>query len=104
MLLSSGVSVTWAHRAILANDRSAVIKGLLITILLGILFTEFQAFEYLTASFAINDGVYGSTFYLLTGFHGFHVIIGSLFLSVCLIRTIKYHFLRLHHVGLEASI
>lgn len=104
MPLSSGISVTWAHRAILANNRNAVIKGLIITILLGILFTEFQAFEYLTATFAINDGVYGSTFYLLTGFHGFHVIIGSIFLSVCLIRAIKYHFLRLHHIGLEASI
>jgi len=69
--------------------------------MLGLIFTVFQLYEYTTASFTISDGIYGSTFYLTTGFHGFHVIIGTIFLFVCLIRMIFYHFSSKHHLGFE---
>jgi cytochrome c oxidase subunit 3 len=103
ILLSSGASVTWAHHAILAGNRKQAITGLFLTVLLATIFTGFQAYEYLEAPFTISDGIYGSTFYMATGFHGFHVIIGTLFLSVCLIRLIKHHFTPGHHFGFEAA-
>jgi heme/copper-type cytochrome/quinol oxidase subunit 3 len=71
--------------------------------LLAILFTALQVYEYNEASFNISDGIYGSTFYMATGFHGFHVIIGTLFLTVCLFRLIKNHFTMVHHLGFEAA-
>tara|TARA_X000000950_G_C13849124_1_gene633662 strand:- start:322 stop:570 length:249 start_codon:yes stop_codon:yes gene_type:complete len=77
--------------------------GLIATILLAILFTGFQVFEYAEASFDISDGIYGSTFYMATGFHGFHVIIGTIFLAVCLYRLYKFHFTTTHHFGFEAA-
>jgi heme/copper-type cytochrome/quinol oxidase subunit 3 len=80
--LSSGVSITWAHRSILAANRSHTIIALAITIGLGLIFTVCQAFEYYSAPFSINDGVYGSIFYMTTGFHGFHVLVGTIFLLV----------------------
>jgi cytochrome c oxidase subunit 3 len=104
VLLSSGVSVTWAHRAIISGLRADTIKGLFITIMLGIIFTELQLFEYISANFSINDSIYGSVFYLITGFHGFHVLVGTIFLIVCLRRQLNYHFLKEHHFGLEAAI
>ena len=73
------------------------------TIALALVFTGFQAYEYLEAPFTIADGVYGSTFYLATGFHGFHVVIGTIFLTVCLYRLISYHFTKKHHFGFEAA-
>jgi len=76
---------------------------LAITITLGILFTLCQLYEYSSASFSINDGVYGSVFYMATVFHGFHVLIGTIFLLVGLIRQILYHFLRDNHIGFEAA-
>lgn len=103
ILLSSGITVTWAHHALISGFRFEAIYGLILTILLAILFTGLQAFEYLEASFNIADGIYGSTFFMATGFHGFHVIIGTLFLTVCLFRAIKYHFTPRHHFGFEAA-
>jgi len=103
ILLSSGASVTWAHHAIIAGDRRQAIYGLIITLVLAIVFTCLQALEYLEASFTISDSIYGSTFYLATGFHGFHVIIGTIFLSVCLARLINFEFTKNHHLGFECA-
>ncbi|MFV9875824.1 MAG: cytochrome c oxidase subunit 3 [Rickettsiales endosymbiont of Dermacentor nuttalli] len=87
ILLLSGTTVTWAHYALLENNQQDVIKGLLITVLLGIAFSFIQAFEYHHASFKFTDGVFPSNFYMATGFHGVHVIIGTVFLAVCLFRA-----------------
>ncbi len=103
ILLSSGATVTWAHHAITTGVRYEGIYALILTLFLAVLFTALQVFEYNEASFTISDGIYGSTFYMATGFHGFHVIIGTLFLSVCLFRLIKYHFTTTHHLGFEAA-
>lgn len=103
ILLSSGATVTWAHFAIVSGDRHGAILGLTLTILLAVVFTILQGFEYIEAPFTIADGVYGSSFFLATGFHGLHVLIGTIFLTVCLIRLIKYHFSKHHHFGFEAA-
>lgn len=103
ILLSSGVSITWAHRNILAGRHWDTVVSLFITISLGILFTFLQAKEYIEAPFAINSGIYGSVFFLATGFHGFHVFIGTIFLIVCFFRQLKFHFTREHHFGFEAA-
>jgi cytochrome c oxidase subunit 3 len=103
ILLSSGVSITWAHRALLSGNRNSTILALAITVLLGIIFTGCQAFEYYTAPFSINDGIYGSIFYMTTGFHGFHVLVGTIFLLANLWRQTEYHFTRQHHFGFEAG-
>lgn len=104
ILLLSGVTITWAHHSILAGDRLNCFYGLLVTILLGTLFTFFQLYEYIHAPFQINDSIYGSTFYMTTGFHGVHVIIGTLFILVACIRHFHHHFSPTHHVGLEGAI
>jgi cytochrome c oxidase subunit 3 len=104
ILLSSGVTITCAHRAIISGVRSATTNSLCVTISYGILFTFVQAYEYNVAPFSINDGIFGSLFYMLTGFHGFHVLVGSIFLIVCFIRQVNYHFTRRQHVGLECAI
>jgi len=104
ILLSSGVTVTYAHRGILAGSRYSSLDGLYWTVLYGFLFTFIQGYEYCFSSYSMNDGVFGSLFFLLTGFHGIHVIIGTIFLTVCLYRQINYHFTRQHHVGLELGI
>jgi len=103
ILLLSGCSVTWSHHGLLHGHRKDAIMGLLITIVLAVIFTILQGLEYITANFNISDGIYGSTFYMATGFHGFHVILGTLFLFVCLQRLIKYHFTTSHHFGFEAA-
>lgn len=103
ILLTSGASVTWAHHAILAGNRQQGIIALTVTVVLALIFTGFQAYEYLEAPFTISDGIYGSTFFLATGFHGFHVIIGTIFLAVCLARLYLYHFSKIHHFGFEAA-
>ena len=104
ILLLSGTTVTWAHHGLLHNDRKALIQGLLATVLLGMLFTTFQAWEYSMAPFKFwGGGIYPSTFFLATGFHGFHVIIGTCFLLVCLIRALKGGFTAERHFGFEAA-
>nr|YP_010958548.1 cytochrome c oxidase subunit III [Cinclus pallasii]UDF84460.1 cytochrome c oxidase subunit III [Cinclus pallasii] len=103
ILLASGVTVTWAHHSIMEASRKQAILALTMTVLLGFYFTGLQAMEYYEAPFSIADGIYGSTFFVATGFHGLHVIIGSTFLLVCLLRLIKYHFTPNHHFGFEAA-
>lgn len=103
VLLASGVSITWAHHRLIDGRRSEAIKSLSLTVFLGIYFTTLQLSEYEEASFTIADRIFGSTFYIATGFHGLHVLIGSSFLSVCLIRIINHHFSPEHHFGFEAA-
>jgi cytochrome c oxidase subunit III len=105
ILLSSGVTVTWAHWGLMKNNRSQLIWGLVATIALGILFLSLQAYEYIHAYAELNltlaMGAYGATFYMLTGFHGFHVTVGTIMLIVILFRSIKGHFSAGHHFGFE---
>jgi cytochrome c oxidase subunit 3 len=103
ILLSSGASITWCHHAIVYGDKEDASYALLTTIGLAVFFTGFQVLEYVTASFTISDGIYGSTFYMTTGFHGFHVFIGTCFLIVCFFRLYLNHFTREHHFGFEAA-
>ena len=103
ILLLSGCTINWAHTALLHNDRKGLITGLGITVLLGLSFTAFQALEYAHAPFKFTDGVYPSTFFLATGFHGFHVIVGTCFLIVCFFRALKGHFSPQRHFGFEAA-
>ena len=102
-LLASGVTVTWAHHSLIEQDLKNATSALILTVLLGAYFTFLQANEYIEASFRIADRVYGSTFFVSTGFHGLHVLIGSSFLLVCLWRTIKEQFSASHHFGFEAA-
>ena len=104
VLLSSGATATWTHHAIISAERKEAIVGLVLTVFLGILFTGLQAMEYYEASFTISDSVYGSTFFLTTGAHGAHVLIGSSFLLVCLFRLIYHQFTRHRHFGFEAAV
>jgi cytochrome c oxidase subunit 3 len=103
ILLCSGVTITYSHHAITAGNKIEAVWGLVLTIILAIIFTCFQAFEYVSANFTISDSIYGSTFFLATGFHGFHVFIGTVFLTVCLIRMLLNHFTIQHHFGFEAA-
>ena len=104
ILLSSGVTVTYAHHSLIQGNRSGSLYGLVYTIILAILFTSLQAIEYSVSSFTISDGVFGSCFYFGTGFHGLHVIIGTIFLYVGFWRLLAYHLTDNHHLGLEAGI
>nr|YP_007026347.1 cytochrome c oxidase subunit III [Rutilia goerlingiana]AFV08628.1 cytochrome c oxidase subunit III [Rutilia goerlingiana] len=103
ILLTSGISVTWAHHSLMENNFTQTTQGLFFTILLGIYFTILQAYEYIEAPFTIADSVYGSTFFMATGFHGIHVLIGTTFLLMCLIRHLNNHFSKSHHFGFEAA-
>lgn len=103
VLLASGVTVTWAHHSLIEGIRDSAIQGLFVTVLLGAYFTFLQAWEYYEAPFSIADRVYGTTFFVATGFHGLHVLIGSTFLLVCFFRVILYHFSSGHHFGFEAA-
>ncbi len=103
ILLTSGCTVTWAHHEVREGNRIRAVQALALTVLLGVLFTGFQAYEYIHAPFTFTDGIYPSTFFMATGFHGFHVIIGTCFLTVCLFRAWKGHFKPDHHFGLEAA-
>lgn len=102
ILLLSGTTVTWAHHAIMENDQPNSVKALGLTVLLGISFTCLQAYEYHHAGFRLVDGVYAANFYLATGFHGIHVIVGTIFLTVCYFRARKGHFTASNgHLGFE---
>ena len=103
VLLCSGTTVTWAHHALINGDREGLIKGLWATIGLGLLFTGVQAYEYAHAPFTFTENIYSSTFFMATGFHGFHVIVGTIFLIVCLARAYKGHFSPNQHFGFEAA-
>lgn len=103
ILLSSGIRVTWAHQSLLSRNYFEAWKSLMVTWWLGFYFLLLQLFEYFSASFGINDSVFGSVFFIATGFHGLHVIIGSLFLIIMWIRVKVMHFSEFHHFGFEAS-
>jgi cytochrome c oxidase subunit 3 len=103
-LLSSGVLVTYCHHSLIQGIRTGALYGLLYTIILAIIFTYFQAIEYSVSSFTISDGAFGSCFFFGTGFHGLHVIIGTVFLAVGLSRLFAYHLTENHHLGLESGI
>jgi cytochrome c oxidase subunit III len=127
ILLTSGTTVTWAHHAILSGDRKGAVRGLALTVALGMTFTAVQAYEYMHAAFTFGlngaqlvpltdeahrtltagvgnlGAIYGSTFFMATGFHGMHVIIGTIFLIVCLVRAMKGHFTPTRHFGFEAA-
>jgi cytochrome c oxidase subunit 3 len=106
LLLSSGVTVTWAHWALKENNRGQLVFGMIATIALGVTFLGFQAYEYIHAyrdlNLRLSTGIYGSTFFMLTGFHGFHVTLGVIMLTVILFRCIAGHFKPDHHFAFEA--
>jgi cytochrome c oxidase subunit 3 len=103
LLLLSATSLTWSHASLLDNKREEARYGLMMTIALGLLFSLVQVYEFLEAPFKFQDGIYASNFYMLTGFHGAHVLIGTGFLSVCLYRLRQGHFTPTHHLGFEAA-
>ena len=104
ILLCSGMAATWAHHALAhENNRSDMKWGLIIAVALGVLFTVFQIYEYSHAAFGFAGNIYGATFFMATGFHGFHVLIGTIFLLVCLLRLQAGHFTQKNHVGFEAA-
>src|SRR5260370_31085860 len=101
LLLTSGTTVTWAHHALLENDRKGLKYGLILTVLLGATFTCVQAYEYSHAAFSFAGNVYGATFFMATGFHGFHVLFGTIFLIVWLARAYSWHFTPTQHLSFE---
>jgi cytochrome c oxidase subunit III len=101
ILLTSGTTVTWAHHALLEGDRKGLRWGLVLTIALGVLFSFVQAIEYSEAGFSFSGNMYGATFFMATGFHGFHVLIGTIFLAICLIRAERNEFTPERHLGFE---
>ncbi|MGH1368632.1 MAG: cytochrome c oxidase subunit 3 [Maritimibacter sp.] len=104
ILLLSGAAATWAHHALAhENNRRDLVTGLAVAVGLGALFTFFQIYEYSHAAFGLSGNIYGANFFMATGFHGFHVLIGTIFLIVCLIRALKGHFTQEQHVGFEAA-
>jgi len=103
VLLTSGTTVTWAHHAIQTGDNKGAVNGLAATILLGMLFTALQVYEYMHATFNFSGNIYGATFFMATGFHGFHVIVGTIFLIVCWFRARAGHFTPERHFGFEAA-
>nr|AWL21412.1 cytochrome c oxidase subunit 3 [Psilodens balduri] len=103
VLLSSGVSVTWCHHSLMEGKLKESLQSLLLTVLLGLYFSGLQASEYYEASFSISDGIYGTTFYMATGFHGLHVLIGTTFLFITFLRLYKNHLSKGHHFGFEAA-
>ena len=103
ILLLSGCTVTWAHHAILEGDQKGFIQGLGLSVFLGFFFLCFQVYEYTHATFGFTEGIFASTFYMATGFHGFHVFVGTIFLFVCWFRARKGHFTKEKHFGFEAA-
>jgi len=103
ILLLSGTTVTWAHHALIEGDRKTLKGMLFVTVVLGVLFSFVQAYEYAYAPFTFSESIYGATFFMATGFHGFHVLVGTLFLIVCLFRAMAGHFTVEKHFGFEAA-
>ncbi|MGG7568353.1 cytochrome c oxidase subunit 3 [Rhodovulum sp. DZ06] len=104
ILLASGCAATWAHHAIAHdNDRKTMVKATAIAVILGVLFTITQAYEYSHATFGFSGNIYGANFYMATGFHGFHVIVGTLFLAICMFRGMVGDFTATKHIGFEAA-
>ena len=104
ILLCSGAACTWAHHALVHdNDRKTMKNMLILSIVLGVIFTGFQAYEYSHAAFGFSGNIYGASFYMATGFHGAHVIIGTIFLFVCLLRLMVGDFTQEKHIGFEAA-
>ena len=104
ILLCSGAAATWAHHALVhENNRKDMKNGLILAVVLGLIFTAFQVYEYTHASFGFAGNIYGANFFMATGFHGVHVVVGTIFLLVCLIRLQRGHFTQEKHVGLEAA-
>jgi len=104
ILLSSGVTVTYAHHSIIQGNRSGTLYGMVLTLVLAVIFTALQGVEYSVSSFTISDGTFGSCFYFGTGFHGLHVMIGTAFIAVAFWRVLAYHLTDNHHLGLESSL
>ena len=104
LLLSSGAFVTYGHHALIQGDRKGAILGTFLTIVLAVIFTSLQYYEYSEAAFTISDSVFGSAFYCSTGLHGLHVIVGTIFILVGFIRIVNYHLSNTHRLGYEASI
>ena len=107
ILLTSGATCTWAHHAVMEDDRKGLVWGLTLTVLLGALFTAIQAYEYYeivhNGWFSYSGSIYGANFFMATGFHGFHVLVGTIFLIVCLARAMRGHFDNQSHIGFEAA-
>nr|YP_010988497.1 cytochrome c oxidase subunit III [Seriana bacilla]WAM61616.1 cytochrome c oxidase subunit 3 [Seriana sp. 'barna']WOR80602.1 cytochrome c oxidase subunit 3 [Seriana bacilla] len=103
ILLSSGITITWAHNALINKNYPQMTQGMILTVILGIYFSLLQLYEYIESPFCISDSVYGATFFMATGFHGLHVMIGTMFILVSMIRMVNLHFSKDHHVGFEAS-
>nr|AGC22353.1 cytochrome c oxidase subunit III [Paramastax nigra] len=103
VLLTSGISITWSHHSMMEANYSQSMKSLFMTLIMGFYFTLLQMYEYWEAPFSIADAIYGSSFFLTTGFHGLHVIIGSMFLFMCWMRLYFNHFSNIHHFGFEAA-
>lgn len=104
ILLGSGVTITYSHHSLIQGNRNGALYGALFTIVLAFIFTAFQGIEYSVSSFTLSDGAYGSCFYFGTGFHGLHVIIGTIFLAIGFWRLLAYHLTENHHLGMEAGI
>ena len=103
VLLLSGTTVTWAHHALQHGDRRGATYGLALTVLLGLCFSALQVYEYTHAHFDFAGNLYGATFFMATGFHGAHVVIGTIFLAVCLLRLMRGGFTPQKHFGFEAA-
>jgi len=104
ILLLSAATVTVAHKSLRADDYDTTLIGFAATLFCACLFTLCQAYEYVVLPYNMSDSVYGSIFYMITGFHGFHVIIGAIFISICFARFLLFHFNPFHHVGFECAI
>lgn len=104
ILICSGAAATWAHHALVhGNKRDEIKQGLMIAVALGVIFTFTQAYEYSHAHFGFAGNIYGANFFMATGFHGFHVIVGTIFLFICLMRVYRGHFTPTDHIGFEAA-
>ena len=103
ILLSSGISLTWPHNSLINNNFTQTTQSIIITIILGLYFSIIQIYEYLESPFSIADSIYGSTFFIRTGFHGIHVIVGTIFIIISILRIKNLQISKTHHIGFESS-